>query len=103
MPKTKISAEFIEHAMNQPAVRAGLDAKARRMLPRGQRLAAAAGATELAKALRLERGVRPGTKAVNGIRRPYTRLTADLTDEMKARDARARLTRRQILWRASRA
>jgi hypothetical protein len=103
MPKTKITPAFIEQAMNLPAVRDGLDAKGRRMLPRAQRVAAASGAAELAKALRLERGQRPGSKAAGGVRRPFTRITADMTDEMKMRDARARLTRRQILWRAARA
>jgi hypothetical protein len=103
MAKTRITPAFIEQAMNLPAVRAGLDAKARRMLPRAQRVAASAGATEFSRAMRVERGQRPGSKAAGGVRRPYVRVTADMTDEMKARDSRSRLTRRQILWRSARA
>lgn len=87
---------------NETVLRAMRD-KAARMLPRAQREAARAGAVELSRALHVEEGVRPGTKAENGLKRPYVRVTADLTEDLKDADAGASLTRQQILRRASRA
>lgn len=93
----------LQAALDSPAVRAALVAKAARMLPRAQRLAAEAGALGTAKALRVLEGTRPGSKARGGMRRPYARIQVDLTEDVIARDARARLTRTQILRRAARA
>lgn len=94
------SPELLEQVAQSTAVRAQLRAKTARMLPRAQRLAAAAGAHQFAKRLRVEEGTRPGAKA-GGFRRPYARLTADLTEDEKAADSGAKLSRRQILRRAS--
>lgn len=87
---------------NETVLRA-MRAKADRMLPRAQREAAQAGAVEFSKALHVEEGVRPGTKAENGMKRPYVRVTADITENMAEADYGAKLTRQQILRRASRA
>ena len=97
----RITPQLLEQAAQSPTVRAALRAKGARVLPRAQRLAAQAGAIELGKALRLTEGVRPGDKARDGFRRPYVRIAADLTDELKAADARATLSRRQILRRSA--
>ncbi len=97
----KPSTELLERAASSPAVRAALRAKAARALPRAQRLAAAAGAQRFSRRLRVEEGTRPGSKAEGGFRRPYARVTATLTDDDQAADAGAKITRRQILRRAS--
>ncbi|ANC31432.1 hypothetical protein [Isoptericola dokdonensis] len=98
--KPQISRETIQQAALTDAVKAALAAKARRVLPRAQRLALSAGADELAGALHVDTGVRPGSKA-GGFRRPFARIEAEVTDEMKEADADARLTRRQILRRSA--
>lgn len=103
MARVTITPELIERAMHAEPVRRGLAAKARRVHPRAQRLAAQAGADAFGRALRVLEGVRPGTRAQRGVRRPYARIQATVTEEMKAADARARLTRTQILRRAARA
>lgn len=99
----RVSPELIEAAMNNPAVRAALKAKAERIAPRAQRVAAAAGAVEFGRALHVTEGVRPGTKAEGGVKRPYARVEADLTEEQRIADAGATLTRNQILRRSARA
>ena len=103
MGKVTITPELIERAMHSGPVWRGLAAKARRVHPRAQRLAARAGADAFGRALRVVEGVRPGTKAQGGVRRPYARIQATVTEEMKVADVRARLTRTQILRRAARA
>jgi len=79
-----------------------LRAKAQRMLPRAQRLAHQAGAKAFAEELHVESGTRPGTQA-GGFKRPYARIAADMTEDMKDKDAGASLTRTMIMRRASRA
>ncbi|MCR1983517.1 hypothetical protein ACX12M_17145 [Cellulosimicrobium cellulans] len=103
MAKVTLTPDLIERAMHSPAVLRALDAKARRVQPRAQRVAAQAGAVAFGRALRTTRGTRPGTKAQGGVKRPYARVEATVTDEMKAADARAVLSRTQILRRAARA
>lgn len=93
-------SKTIAAAMAAPGVQAAVRAKRDRILPRAQRLAAQAGALEFSRALHAEEGVRPGSKA-GGFRRPYARVSADVTDELRAADAGARITRRSILRRAS--
>ncbi|PFG19872.1 hypothetical protein [Serinibacter salmoneus] len=89
-------------ALESPAVREALRRRAEQLLPRAQRLAYTAGANSFAKSLRVEQGTRPGTKAKNGLQRPFARVVGDSTDEIARADAAAKLTRRQILRRAAR-
>lgn len=98
-----LSPKKRQEILDHPSVRAAARAKAARMLPRAQRLAIEAGAPNFAKALRVVEGRRPGSKARDGIKRPFARVTANLTDELKTRDAGAKISRTQILRRASRA
>lgn len=98
-----ISTELLEQVAQHPAVRAALRAKAQRMLPRAQRLAAQAGAREFAQELHVEEGTRPGTKAEGGLRRPYARVVAEVSDDMRSADAGSKLSRTQILRRSARA
>lgn len=98
--KSEISRETIEAAAQSPAVREALAAKARRMLPRAQRLAASAGAAEFGRALQMTEGTRPGSKAA-GFQRPYARIEAEVTEEIEEADAGAKITRRQILRRSA--
>lgn len=89
-------------ALESPAVREALRRRAERLLPRAQRLAYTAGANTFAKSLRVEEGVRPGTKAKGGLQRPFARIVGDSSEEVRIADAGAKLTRRQILRRAAR-
>lgn len=101
MAKTKITAETIAKAMDAPAVRAALRARAERILPRAQRNAYGAGAKAFGDELHVEEGTRPGAKSKDGVRRPYARISADVTDTMKDADAGAKLTRISILRRSA--
>lgn len=97
---TKVTRATLEQAMNSPAVRAALRAKASRILPRAQRLAYQAGAKGFGDGLHLQEGTRPGAKA-GGFRRPYARVAAEVTEEMKTKDAAATMSRQSILRRSS--
>lgn len=101
--KPKITVDTLNAALDNPKVRAALRAKARRVLPRAQRLAYAAGMTEFAEALHLDEGTRPGAKSDGGLKRPYARITADVTDEMRLRDGRPSPTRTTVLRQSARA
>lgn len=100
MARSQIGSETIAKAMDTPAVRAALRAKAQRIHPRAQRLAAQAQAFAFADALEVTEGTRPGTKA-GGFRRPYARVGATVTEELKAADAKAKMPRRSILRRSA--
>lgn len=102
MAAPKITKRTYQQVLESSAVRNALNARARLVLPRAQREAANGGRTQLAKRLRVESGVRPGAKAVDGIRRPYARVTADYPEDARKADSGARLTARAILRRASR-
>lgn len=82
-----------------PSVRGALESRARRALPAVKAVALSVGARQFADALRVETGTRPGTKAEGGLKRPYARVIAEITPEMKRADGRTKLTRRQILRR----
>ena len=99
--KTPDLSEIIKQAAHHPKVREALEAQARLLLPRAQRIAAEAGALEFGKALRVEIGVRPGTKAKDHFRRPYARIIATVTEEMKTADRRQKMSRTKILRRAA--
>lgn len=103
MARAKITVETINAAMDTPAVRRALRAKAARALPRAQRLAIAAGAKAFAASLRTEEGTRPGAKSEGGLRRPFARVIGDATGEVRQADAGGTMTRRSIMRRASRA
>ena len=98
--KPQITSKTLEQVLDASSVRSSLTKRARLILPGTQRVAAQAGARELAKRLHVEQGVRPGTKA-GGFQRPYARVIAEIDDELKQIDARSRLTRRQILRRGA--
>lgn len=97
----KISRETLDQVIQTTTVQQVLARRAALVLPRAQREAAKAGRTQLAKALRVETGVRPGSKA-GGFKRPYARVIADYPEEARKADAGAKLTPRVILRRASR-
>jgi len=99
----ELSPRKRQEILDSPAVQRALRAKAARVLPRAQRIAADAGALGLARGLRVVEGRRPGAKAREGLQRPYARIEAEITDELLERDAGAKITRTQILRRASRA
>lgn len=101
MGKNTIGAA-IEAAMHHPDVLRQLRDRAEQILPRAERMAHQAGASAFAKTLQVETGVRPGSKARDGVQRPFARVIGYSTDEVEAADAAARLTQRQILRRAAR-
>lgn len=96
-----LSTDKLNEVMRTGEVRRALRQKAQRALPRTKAIAYQVGAAEFAEALRVDEGVRPGTRARGGLRRSYARITAEVTPEMQRKDARARMTRRMILRRGS--
>ena len=98
--KTKITNATLDQVLQSSAVKQALAARARIVLPRAQRMAAKAGAVEFSRRLKVEQGVRPGTKA-EGFRRPYARVSALVDDDVMNRDRGSKLTRRQILRRSA--
>lgn len=98
----QITVETLNKALDHPAVRAALKAKARRVLPRAQRIAYGAGAKEFAEALELDEGTRPGRKSDGGLKRPFARVTATVTNEMVVREGPPTMSRSTILRRAAR-
>lgn len=100
-PKLTISTRLLNDAMGSNKVRAALRAKANRVLPRAKAIAYSVGATEFAKALKVRDGTRPGTRSPSGFKRPYARVVAAVTPELKKKDGRTSLSRQQILRRGS--
>jgi len=80
MTRIVIGRETLDEAARSPEVAAALLAAAQRILPRAQRLAYAAGEKRFADALRVESGVRPGTKSPTGVKRPFARVIAGSED-----------------------
>lgn len=100
--QAQLSSKTFDQALQSDPVRRALAARAARMLPKAQLEAAKAGRLQLAKALKVQSGVRPGTKAKGGMKRPFYRIYADYPEELSKLDSRARLTSREVLRRASR-
>lgn len=98
---TGLSTKKLNEALQTTAVRAALRARAARALPRTRAIAYSTGAAEFAKALKTTEGTRPGTGAKDGLRRPYARITAEVTPEMDRADGRTQLTRQMILRRGA--
>ncbi len=97
---TQITDATIDQVLASSSVRESLNAKARLVLPRAQRIASQAGALEFSKRLHVESGTRPGAKA-GGFQRPYARISAEVDDTLKEKDKGSKLTRRQILRRSA--
>lgn len=101
-PKFKgISTQQLNEILQSGTVRRALRDRAARALPRTRAIAYSTGAAEFAKALELQEGTRPGSGATDNLRRPYARIRAELTPEMKRLDGRTQLTRRMILRRGA--
>lgn len=97
---TGLSTKALNKALQADKVTNALEARAARVLPRARALAYQAGARQFAQQLHIVSGTRPGLGAVDGLKRPYARVSAALTDEQVKADRGAKLTRRQILRRA---
>lgn len=98
----KVTRATLDQVVQSPTVRRQLRARASLILPRAQREAAKSGNLNLTRELRIEEGVRPGTKA-EGFARPYARVIAYLDEDQRKVDRRtSRLTPRAILRRAGR-
>lgn len=98
---TGISTQQLNTLLQSGTVRRALRDRAARTLPRTRAIAYSTGAAEFAKALEVEEGIRPGAGAQDGLRRPYARIRAEITPEMKRLDGRTQLTRRMILRRGA--
>ncbi|XBH21610.1 hypothetical protein V5R04_15600 [Jonesiaceae bacterium BS-20] len=102
MAEIKITSATFDQAFKHPEVKKALARRAAIMLPRAKQQAAKAGRVQLAKALRVESGTRPGTKSSRGIKRPFARLMATYPEEARKADAGSKTTARMIMRRAAR-
>ena len=98
--KMEISSKLLNQAMQSPSVQAALRNKAARVLPRAKAIALSDNQPGFAEAIVLTQAERPGTKSPTGLKRPYARIGAVITPEVKD-DGYNKLTRSQILKRAS--
>ncbi|MGU3409115.1 hypothetical protein ACLBWP_03325 [Microbacterium sp. M1A1_1b] len=101
MPRPVISKSTLDEAAATPVVRAALRAKAKRVLPRAQRLAYAAGAKAFGDSLRIEEGTRPGTKSPSGIKRPFVRVIATSADAAAQEHGDVGVPKQAILRRSA--
>jgi hypothetical protein len=101
MRRPLVSKRTLDEAAASPAVRAALRAKAKRVLPRAQRLAYAAGAKEFGDSLRIEEGTRPGTKSPSGIKRAYVRIIATSEDATAREHGDVGVPKQAILRRSA--
>lgn len=76
LPQFVASRSLLDRIQQSQPVTHALEQKAARMLPRAQRLAYSAGLPEFARSLRIESGIRPGTKSPKGLKRQYVRVIA---------------------------
>ena len=97
--KIQLSRKLINEAMQSSIVQKRLQDKAARVLPRAKAIALSDGKAELSKALQVSYGVRSGAKSPSGLQRPYARVGATITPDMK-KDGYGRLSRQQVLRRA---
>lgn len=98
---SQISTKKLNEALQTASVKAALNDRAARLLPRAKATAYSAGAREFGDALKIERGTRPGTSAKEGMKRTFARVTVEVTPEMKKADIGRKLSYRQILRRSS--
>lgn len=99
---TGLSIKQTNDVLASKPVRATVQARADRILPTARSIAFSSGARAFGNSLRAESGIRPGAKSPTGIKRPFTRITGDVTEDIKRADARSKLSRQQILRRATR-
>lgn len=98
---TGLSMEQLNTVLQSAKVRNALEARAARALPAIKATAYSAGADKFAEALHVESGTRPGTGAKDGLKRPYARVIAVITPELRKADAGASLSRRKIMRRGA--
>lgn len=91
----------ITEAMQTDTVRNGIADVADGILPSAVAIARSAGANAFADALRRSDGIRPGTEAVGGFRRPYSRVESNAEGAEAVEHGDAGVTRQSILARAS--
>lgn len=99
--KTTVTKATLEQALYSAAVDKALRARAGSLLPRTRALAYSHNLPTLARALDIETGIRPGGKASGGIRRPYARITAQMTTQMRRESARAHMSPKRLMRRAA--
>lgn len=92
-----LSKKTIEKVMDSPRVQSEMEHRASLVLGRSKRVALAAGAVEFSKRLKIERGTRPGSKAMTGLRRRYVRVIGT-----RVVDPGASLSPLKIMRRAAR-
>lgn len=98
---TGLSVEALNEALQSAKVKGALAARANRVLPAAKATAYGAGADKFADALHVEAGTRPGTGAKDGLKRPYARVIAELTPEIRSETRSAKLSRQRILRRGA--
>lgn len=98
--KIQLSRKLINEAMQSSIVQKRLQDKAARVLPRAKAIALSDGQPALARALEISQAIRSGAKSPSGLQRPYARVGALITAEVK-KDGYGKLSRQQIMRRAS--
>lgn len=100
--KASIGDATFEQALAAPSVRAAILAAATERMKRAQYLAYKSGRIHFGDNMRVVAGVRPGSKAKYGQKRPYARIESTTTPDEQAADNRtAKLSRTQILRRTA--
>lgn len=91
----------ITEALATSTVRRGIDDVADGILPRAASIASSAGADAFARGLFREDGIRPGTEAVGGFRRPFARVGSRSEGAEAVEHGDVGVTRQSILARAT--
>lgn len=99
-PRYVVPRGLIDQIQRSSPVTNALEAKAARMLPRAQRNAINAGLPKFARSLRIERGVRPGTKSPTGLKRQFVRIIATSEDAADYERGNRGVTRAAVLRRS---
>jgi hypothetical protein len=95
-----VSRVTLDEAARSPEVAKALKDRADRILPRAQRLAYAAGLKDFGDSLRVESGVRPGSKSPEGVKRPFARVIAGSEDAEAVEYGDVGVSKQAILRRA---
>ena len=99
----KVTQKTFDQALAADVVTEAVLRRTRRVFLAAKTQAYAAGRPHMGDVLRIETGRRPGTKSPIGIRRPYGRVIAEVSEEQQIEDNRsAKLSRTKILRRSAR-
>ncbi len=104
MPRPGVVIEFgdlITRAARTDVVKDGIGAVADDTIGKARGIAAAVGANAFGRSLKRVDGIRPGSKARGGYRRPFARVIADAEGSEAVEHGGVGVTRQSILARAA--